>query len=301
LLLVLAAAVAMAAKAAEEPDESESDHGSIKKFTKKFSGPMLSRQDQTALERGYSFKLEEQEYYVFVPDNYTGHKPFGLMAMVSAANEPKLKKGQVERSAQKEPPAGQIGRVPFVGKARAERMAQKELLYIAARGVGNTRHTNERAAVTLEGIVQMTKHYRIDPARIYLMGTSGGARVATTIAFFHPNLCHGVVGLSGIEFIHAVPKKLGVRANSSRTKGEPGTYGEIGMETPSLATVKRNVRFAFVTGGKDFRHGDIVDICEGGFQPEGFQARLWDNPNRGHTDCPADTFAEAIDYLDHAK
>jgi hypothetical protein len=57
------------------------------------------------------------------------------------------------------------------------------------------------------------------------------------------------------------------------------------------------VRFAFITGAKDFRYGNILDIYQGGFVKNGFQARLIDQPNMGHQLCSSESLLEAFDFV----
>ena len=54
-----------------------------------------------------------------------------------------------------------------------------------------------------------------------------------------------------------------------------------------------------MTGSKDFRHGNILDIYNGGFRPDGFQARLLDIDGMPHALCPASVLNESLDFIEN--
>jgi hypothetical protein len=58
------------------------------------------------------------------------------------------------------------------------------------------------------------------------------------------------------------------------------------------------VRFALITGSGDFRRGNILDIFNGGFAREGFQARLFDIPGMAHDTADPQTLSAALDFLE---
>jgi hypothetical protein len=60
----------------------------------------------------------------------------------------------------------------------------------------------------------------------------------------------------------------------------------------------RQVRFALVTGSNDFRHGNILDIFHGGFERDGFQAKLFDVPGMAHDTCDRETLGRIIEFLE---
>ena len=48
-----------------------------------------------------------------------------------------------------------------------------------------------------------------------------------------------------------------------------------------------------ITGSRDFRHGNILDIFNGGFAAEGFKAKLFDVPGMPHDTADAQTLSAA--------
>jgi len=53
-----------------------------------------------------------------------------------------------------------------------------------------------------------------------------------------------------------------------------------------------------ITGTNDFRRGNILDIFRGGFEQEGFQAKLLDVPGMEHDICDGETLSRALDFLE---
>jgi hypothetical protein len=60
----------------------------------------------------------------------------------------------------------------------------------------------------------------------------------------------------------------------------------------------RGVRFTFITGSRDFRHGNILDIYNGGFAADGFKAKLFDVPGMQHDIADAQTLSEAVGFVE---
>ncbi|MFH5938957.1 hypothetical protein, partial [Clostridium perfringens] len=80
------------------------------------------------------------------------------------------------------------------------------------------------------------------------------------------------------------------------TEGKP--YAEMPKTSDEdIAAAKSNVKFALITGSKDFRHGNVLDIYQSGFQPDGFRARLFDVPGMGHEVCSGATLEQALGFL----
>ena len=60
-------------------------------------------------------------------------------------------------------------------------------------------------------------------------------------------------------------------------------------------------RFVLITGTNDFRRGNILDIFHGGFEHDGFQAKLFDIAGMGHDVCDGKTLAYALDFLENGS
>jgi hypothetical protein len=139
----------------------------------------------------------------------------------------------------------------------------------------------------------MMKHYRIDPNRVYAAGFSGGARMAGLLGFYQADIFHGTIQNCGVDFYKAVPM---IAATSQLdTAGQP--YGLLTATEDEIAAA-RHVRFGLITGTNDFRRGNILDIFNGGFAREGFQAKLFEVQGMAHDVADGKTLSAVLDFLE---
>ncbi|HVM60600.1 MAG TPA: PHB depolymerase family esterase [Verrucomicrobiae bacterium] len=214
----------------------------------------------------YDFDLSRETFFVAVPKNYSGKEPFGLLVFMS--------------------PSDIFNRVPTGWGPVLEK---RKLIFVAPQNVGNNQQTARRAGMAVVCAHKLPRLANIDTNRIYVAGLSGGARIASWASFAHPRLFSGVCSICGVNFCRKVPR---VQAT------ETDEYGYFSIDTPRIRETKRRVRFALVTGSKDFRHGNILDIYIGGFLPDGFQAKLLDIDGMPHALCPAPVLDEALGFIE---
>ena len=117
---------------------------------------------------------------------------------------------------------------------------------------------------------------------------SGGARCSLQLAFLHNDVIAGNISICGANFYEPVPK---VKATGG------SDYGVWPVPPDRVAEARKKVRFVFITGAKDFRYGNILDIYQGGFVKNGFQARLIDQPDMGHQLCSPESLLEAFHFV----
>lgn len=167
-------------------------------------------------------------------------------------------------------------------------LAQKNLLAIGPMGAGNEVDVRRRMGLALLGTLAMQRDYKIDLSRIYLAGTSGGARVASALGFFRPDLFSGTIQSVGSNY----PKPLPSAAGSDR-------YGEMtGGGQINKASVRDRVRFVIITSPTDFRYSNLKAIYQDGFQADGYQAKFLDVPGLGHQTCGPKQLREALDFIE---
>jgi hypothetical protein len=215
----------------------------------------------------YNFDLTHEQFFVFVPRNYSGTQPFGLLVFMS--------------------PSDVFNGTPQGWEAVLQ---HRKLLFVAPQDVGNNQDFARRVGLGVVCASKMLQLANIDTNRLYIAGLSGGGRIASCAAFFHPHLFSGVCGICGINFCHKVPR---VQAT------EKDAYGYFTVDPHRIRETKQCVRFALVTGSGDFRHGNILDIYNGGFQPDGFQARLLDIDGMPHTLCPAPVLNASLEFIEN--
>jgi dienelactone hydrolase len=213
----------------------------------------------------YDFQLKNEAFFLHVPENYDGNEPFGILAFIAPGDSMALPEGW--------------DRV----------LKDHKLIYLAPQKAGNTYPVSRRAGLTLAGILKLTKMCKIDPNRIYVTGLSGGARVAVRLAFFHPELIGGALPCGGADFYETVPK---VHAQQT------DEYGAVSVDPLSILMTRMKVPFALITGTDDPRHGNLMDLYEGGFTKRNFRVKLFDVPNMGHGVCGADTLNEALRFVE---
>ena len=229
-----------------------------------FEGSVPKPNDQS-VELQYEYDLANESFELFVPKNYSGEKPFGLFVFIDSQNEMTLP--QEWRST----------------------MEQRKLISAIPQRVGNDQPAARRMGLAVIGILKTSERYQIDPKRIIVSGFSGGARCALHVAFVHAGLISGSLSICGADFYEPVAK---VKATDTRS------YGVWPVGRVMADRAKSAVRFTFITGDKDHRRGNILDIHEGGFVRNGFHVHLIDVRGMGHQLCAPDILGKGLDYLD---
>jgi predicted esterase len=220
----------------------------------------------------YDLVPANERFFVYVPSGYTDTEAYGLIVFTYADPSARL-------------PAGW----QTVLDAR-------KYIFVAAQDAGNDQPRGRRLGLAVMAALKAMKIYHIDPARVYAAGFSGGARMSGLLAFYQPDIFRGTLQNCGADFYKPVPI---VDATSQvDSAGQP--YGLIDASSEDVSSAK-NVRFVLITGTNDFRHGNILDIFHGGFEQEGFQAKLFDVPGMEHDICDGETLARALDFLEGGR
>jgi predicted esterase len=221
---------------------------------------------------GYNLDPAKERFFAYVPPSYTGSEPYGLIVFTYADPEARL-------------PA----RWQAVLDAR-------KYIFVAAENAGNDQPHGRRLGLAVMAALEMTKAYRIDPNRVYAAGFSGGARMSGLLGFYQPDIFRGTVQNCGADFYKPVP--IVDAKTQLDTAGQP--YGHLDASEEEVRGA-RKVRFVLITGTNDFRRGNILDIFHGGFEREGFQAKLFDVQGMSHDICDAETLARALDFLEGGR
>ena len=213
----------------------------------------------------YDFDLAKETFEVFVPKNYSEKEAFGVFIFIDSQNEMTMP------------------------QEWASIMEKENLICLIPQNIGNDQPSPRRLGLALVGILKTVERYKIDPKRIFTGGYSGGARCSLHLAFLHSDVIAGNLSICGADFYEPVPK---VKAADNLN------YGVWPVPYDRVADAKLKERYAFITGDQDFRHGNIIDIYQGGFLKNGFQANLIDEPKMGHQLCDPKSLLEAIRFLD---
>jgi Esterase PHB depolymerase len=238
-------------------------------FVTAFAGPPLFPQQRNP-NISYGLNPALERYFVHVSQEYSDATAYGLIVFTDASET--------------------FNQLPDGWR---EVLDSRRYLFIAAQSAGNNQYVNRRLGLAVMGALEMMKHYRIDPNRVYAAGFSGGARMSGLLGFYQSDIFRGTIQNCGVDFYKPVPM---VAATSPLdTAGQP--YGVLAA-TPGEIAAARRVRFALITGTNDFRRGNILDIFNGGFAREGFQARLFDVPGMAHDIAGAETLSAVLDFLE---
>src|SRR5205823_10803305 len=109
--------------------------------------------------------LTTWKYDVYVPPGYDGTKPFGVVVYTSSNS---------------------------TGAVLSTAATDRNLIWIAPRNVGNSQSDYTlRFGASLLAMYRAKELFNIDPRRIYSSGLSGGARIASALAFYHSEIITG--------------------------------------------------------------------------------------------------------------
>jgi len=112
---------------------------------------------------------------VVVPEGYDPARPAGLLVYISPSDSGQLPRGW-----------GLL-------------LEDRNLIWVAANRSGNRQHVARRIALAVLATGALAGTYAIDPARVYLSGYSGGARVAGLLAPSYPAVFRGALYIGGAE------------------------------------------------------------------------------------------------------
>lgn len=221
----------------------------------------------------YRLMPTQEQFFVHIPASYTGSEPYGLVVFTHAGD-----------------------RMTGLPCGWAKVLDANKLVLVAAQSAGNKHPVSRRLGLAVLGALEMKARYNIDPRRIYAAGFSGGARMSNLLGFYQSDLFTGTIQNCGADFYRPVPQ---VEASTALdTAGRPYGLLAAGATASEIERARSTVRFVMITGGKDFRRGNILDVFNGGYLVYGFQAMLFDVPNMEHDFCDARTLAKAIAFLE---
>jgi hypothetical protein len=221
------------------------------------------------------FDLAKEHFWLYVPKGYDGKSPYGLIVYDS-------------------PGAQQLGLPAGWGPV----LDADKLIFIAPQNAGNDQKRPRREGLFVVAEMEMAKKYAIDPARVYASGFSKGGATASDVAFHHSDLFRATIQCCETDFYKPLPFVERVPADFVQ---HPEPYGSIVCTPEQVAAAKKSVKFEITTGTNDFRLHFVDDIFKGGFQPEGFYAKLWFVPGTTHQPCRPETLRAVLADIEGAK
>lgn len=214
------------------------------------------REAQHDLPSGQVITPAKETWQVYVPKSYDGTAPYGVLVWIQPEDESRF-------------PPGWGG----VLDAR-------HVIYVSAANSGNDQGVySRRIPLALTGLANIESRYRIDPARVYAGGFSGGGKVASTIAAAYADVFTG--GLF-------VANSFGI-----------GTM-EIPVPAPEVYKLMRERgRYVFLVGSDDPVAELVTNRAVAADEQHCIlRVKLVNMFNRGHVNASAAYLNYAINYLD---
>ncbi len=239
---------------------------------------VVNRQGSDLID--YDVDLSTWAYDVYVPPGYDGTKPYGVVVYITSD--------------------------PWPGIVRQTASQDKNVIWIAPRGVGNNQGDYTlRFGASLLAIYRAMELFNIDPRRVYTSGKSGGARVASALAFYHSELIHGTAPSAGF----GLPRLNEVTPDYiPNTSGKTDTYYlydngwfpvifGVDVNAINSTAASRQLRSYIMGRENDYREDYFVEAFHCGYEPQGQICFLHNTPGE-HTDPSDAEMEEAIDFLD---
>ena len=203
----------------------------------------------------------QTSFYIYLPNNFDSNKTYGVVSMIWGSD------------------AGTL--LPEWTPS----FDARNLIFIAPQGAGNSVISGIRASLLLTGATLIKKYYKIDPARVYMAGNSGGARMAGFTAHNFPDLVRGTIQSVGNDYYQPI-------------SAPDGFTGFGWYWTPPNYDAKTNVRFVFITGPGDGNYAGINDNYNYGYVPNGYQALMVNVPGMGHEPFWAPQLIQALNWIE---
>lgn len=219
----------------------------------------------------YDFPFVKEEFFVRQPEKFDPKKTYGLIVYVNA--------------------------LPYLGllpEGWGPVLDKNDFLFISPFKAGNDRESRERRILAIIAAQLMKRDYQIDPNRIYIAGQSGGARIASEVAFIQSDIFKGTIQSCGSDYFRPIKFEPGRGLDQ---QGKPYLH-PFGATKEEIEQALKTVKFNIITGPEDFRHSDLTSIYEQGFKKDSSLARFYDIKEMGHENVSAKHLQEVLDFLD---
>jgi poly(3-hydroxybutyrate) depolymerase len=185
---------------------------------------------------------------IYVPENYRSDNPPGLMVYISPT------------------PSGEIPR------DWETVMEDRNLIWVAANESGNSVIVARRAIFAMIAPTLIQKQYKVDTARVYLSGLSGGGKMASMVATDNAHLFKGAIYNCGVDFWQRDPPQRFEQIKQNHYVFVTGTFDQ------ALEPTKKVY--------KQYRKAGVENI------------KLMVIRNMTHRNPNRFKFSEAIEFLD---
>lgn len=195
---------------------------------------------------------------VYVPDNYDDSKPFGIYLHITPS------KGGVR---------------PNPGYR--ELMAKYQLIFISPNGTPNRSSMWRRIVLGVDSMATVKAHYKIDPKRVYVGGTSGGGHMGMFCQMLYPEHFNGAIS-------HAAQSYL-------PSDNSCGHFPGLGLSDTKKGP-RRKLKWAVISGDKDFNYKEILKTSEEWID-KNFDYKFFDIKGMGHSMAKASDFEQVLIWM----
>ena len=219
------------------------------------------------------YQLSNESFEVYVPPNYTGAEPYGLIVWISAGPSGS-------------PPAHWL---PVLQKHK--------LIWVGADNSGNNRARWVRLGLAIDAAESLPALYKVDPLRVYVSGGSGGGRCASSLAVGFPDVFTGggypIIGCNYFRIVELPPGEGGKPRFYRRAFDRPAA------KLFALASKER--RHVLLTGDTDANREQTRAYFEA-MGKDGFKHVTYlQVPGMGHALPDAEWFEKGIVALDAGR
>jgi predicted esterase len=151
---------------------------------------------------------------------------------------------------------------------------------------GNERASSDRYQLMFDALQTLSERVQVDPSRVYVTGISGGGRVSGNLACCFPDVFAGGVPIVGFSVYENVPAGNG--------RWWQGSFDE---PLPEMFKILKTRRLAPITGSGDFNREPIVAAAKI-LKRDHVPVKLFDVEGLGHQMPTAETFSEALEWVD---
>ena len=148
------------------------------------------------------------------------------------------------------------------------------MIYASPHAAGNECETRRRVRIVVDVLDDLRHKHEIDPARTWIGGFSGGARIACSIAFALPEYFGGVIPVCAA--------------------------GDLRMESWLRHRVVDRLAVAHLTGETDFNRAEVERFRSPALADFGVRSRVWVIPRLGHAIPRADEMGPVAKWLDES-
>lgn len=207
-------------------------------------------------------KLTQAKFFVRLPREYTPRTPAGLVVWVDPTD---------------------AGIPPRQFDAALDEL---NMIAIGSANTGNDRDPSDRMQLALDAAMTAMTHFHIDASRVYVVGMSGGGRIAAMMWGSFPDVFRGAVPICGMSAYR--------NASAGAGKAWPAMFAKPGGD---LLTKLRTSRLGAITGMTDFNSPNVEAYVKV-LDMDQMDVRLFKYDDLGH-DLPGPTrFAEVLKWVD---